>query len=375
MCLSSGRPTRGKHDAWAGEWFRDMVARTACPFGAGARKLLVVALVAGVAFWVVRRGARAADEANYVIKFACVAPEGSVYVQEARKWDQELRRRTGGRATLRIFAGGILGEEEDIIRKMRAGQVHATGVTGIGMGEMVPSSRVLELPRLFRSFEELEAVTVRLTPYFEKAFWEKGYVLMGFTYVGPIHIFSKKPVHNLEELRRTRVWAWDADPISLALLDVFHAPSVPMSLLNVLPSLQTGVIDGVYGSPLAIVTMQWFRYVDYITAVPLGFASGVIVMDRRAFEKLPPDIQALQRELGKKYTQRITRRVREDNARALALMRQRGLEEVTPSPEDMAELDRLAPQVWNRFVGTLYSRELLEDVQRAVAEIRDEGAT
>ncbi len=345
------------------------------PAGAGKRKTLLGALAMVAVVWGVWHAAMASGPPQHIIKFACVAPEGSVYVSEARKWDQELRKRTNGRAAFRIFAGGILGEEEDIIRKMRAGQVQATGVTGIGMGEMAPSSRVLELPRLFRSFEELEAVTERLTPYFEEVFRENGYVLMGFTYVGPIHIFSKKPVHGLQELGKTRVWAWDSDPISLALLDVFDTPAVPLSLLNVLPSLQTGVIDGVYGSPLAIVTMQWFRYVKYVTAVPLGFASGVIVMDKRGFDALPPDIQSLQQELGKKYTRRITQRVCEDNERAMKLMRQRGLEVVNPDPQALDDLDKRVPQVWNRFVGTLYSRELLQEVQRAIADVRDSGAT
>ncbi len=343
---------------------------------AGRGKRVIAAVVAMAGVWVAWHvaDAVAADPERHVIKFACVAPEGSVYVSEARKWDRELRALTSGRAEFRIFPGGILGEEEDIVRKIRAGQVHATGVTGIGMGEMVPASRVLELPRLFRSFEELVAVSGRMTPYFDKMFEERGYVLMGFTYVGPVYIFSKKPIRNLEELGRSKVWAWESDPISLALFDVSDASAVPLSLLNVLPSLQTGVIDGVYGSPLAMVTMQWFRYVKYMTSVPLGYAIGAIVIDKRAFDALPEDIQLLQRKLGRKYTQRITERVRRDNERALALMRQRGLQDVQPSLEDLARIDEVMPRIWTRFSGTLYSPDLLRQVRQTVAEIRD-GAT
>ncbi len=334
--------------------------------------LVVLGLVTSL-----RVGAAPAEEGGepHVIKFACVAPEGSVYVSEARKWDQELRSLTSGRAMFRIFPGGILGEEEDIIRKMRAGQVHATGVTGIGMGEMAPEARVVELPRLFRNYEELDAVIERLTPYFAQKFSERGYVLMGFTEVGPIHIFSQEPIRNLSDLGRSRMWGWESDPLSLAIFDVSGASAVPLNLLSVLSSLQTGVIDGVYGSPLAVVTMQWFRYVKYMTSVPLGYASGVIVIDKRAFDALPEDIQALQMELGRKYTRRITERVRRDNARALELMKARGLRIAEPSEEDLKKLDEVMPRVWDRFSGTLYPPELLDQVRQIVAELRDHGTT
>lgn len=300
------------------------------------------------------------------IKFACVAPEGSLWVNLTREWDRELRERSQQQARIQIFAGGTMGEEGDAIRKMRAGQLHATGVTGIGMGEMVSATRVLELPRMFQSLAELDAAVKGLESYYQQEFDKKGYVLMGFTEVGPIHLFTRKPVKKVAELNSMRMWVWEGDKLSEAMAKTFKVSAVPLSLLNVLSSLQTGVIDGVYGSPLATVTMQWHKYLKYMTLQPLAYAVGVIAMDKKAFLALPPDVQALQRELGRKYTRKMVERAREDNDKAVALMKKSGIEIVAMDGAEVERFNQTAETLWSSLAGTLYSPELLAQLKTIV---------
>lgn len=304
------------------------------------------------------------------IKFACVAPEGSLWVNLTKEWDRELRTRSSQRLRLQIFSGGILGEEMDTIRKMRAGQIQATGVTSVGVGEMVPATRALELPRLFSSAEALDGAVQALDGYYRQAFEQRGYTLLGFTEVGPIHLFTRSPVRRVEELNRMRMWVWEGDPLSEAIARAFGVSAVPLSLLNVLPSLQTGVVDGVYGSPLATMTMQWHRYLKYMTAEPLSFAVGAVVMDRRAFVALPPDLQALQLELGKKYCRQMVLKAREDNRTSVELMKKAGIQVQALDPAELVRFNEKSKAVATALTGKLYPPELLEQLRGLSAGAR-----
>lgn len=318
-------------------------------------------------FWI--PGPVQAEEATR-IKFACVAPEGSLWVNLTREWDRELRSRSNNRARFQIFAGGVLGEELDAIRKMRAGQVHATGVTSVGMGELAPASRVLELPQLFRSPAELDAVVTELDAAFKDLFDKRGYVLLGFTEVGPIHLFTRKPIRKVSDLDKLRLWVWEGDPLSSAIAKAFQVSGVPLSLLNVLPSLQTGVIDGVYGSPLAAVTMQWQNYLKFQLAEPLSYAVGAIAVDKRAFQSLPADIQALQLELGKKYTRQMVLKSRVENDQALQLILRAGVQQTRLDPAEVPGYVQKLTSVWPMLKGSVYPEELLGKVLAITTRLR-----
>lgn len=297
------------------------------------------------------------------IKFACVAPEGSLWVNLTKEWDRELRQRSAQRLRLQIFSGGILGEEIDTIRKMRAGQIQATGVTSVGVGEMLASTRALELPRLFGSAEALDGAVQALDGYYRQAFEQKGYTLLGFTEVGPIHLFTRKPIRKVEELNKMRMWVWEGDPLSEEIARAFGVSAVPLSLLNVLPSLQTGVLDGVYGSPLATMTMQWHRHLKYMTAEPLSFAVGAVVMDKRAFTSLPTELQALQLELGKKYCRQMVLKAREDNQTSVGLMVKSGIQVIRLDPSELVQFNEKSKIVASALSGKLYPPELLEQLR------------
>jgi len=336
--------------------------------GAGALELLATGGLAGSALLSVDTAEAATGVQT--IKFACVAPEGSLWVNLTRDWDRELRSLSQNRVRIQIFGGGVLGEEQDAIRKMRAGQIQATGVTGIGMGEMVASTRALELPRLFYSLKELDDAVTALDGYYHQAFDEKGYVLLGFTEVGPIHLFTRKPIHKVSELNSMRMWVWEGDPVSKEIASTFGVSAVPLSLLNVLTSLQTKVIDGVYGSPLATVTMQWHNYLKYMTAEPLAYAVGVIAMDKKAFLSLPADVQPLMVSLGRKYTRQMVERARVDNDKAVTLMKGADIQVNPLDPSEIPLFNRKSTEIWAHLTGKLYSEDLLKQLQAVVQKSR-----
>ena len=316
----------------------------------------------------------AAGDGTTFIKFACLAPEGSLWVKIQREWDRELREKTKGKLAFKIFSGGILGEELDAVRKMRAGQIQATSITGIATGQIVPSARVFELPGLLKSYAQLDAAKEATQDYFRNAFLDKGYVLLGFTEVGPVHIFSSKPFSDISDLKGHKLWIVDGDPISTEVARQFGFSSISLSLLNVLPSLQTGVVDTLYGSPLGVVAMQWHTHMRYVLDEPLGIAIGVWLMDRKTFEGLSPDERDIMKELGAKYTNEIVAKVREANGKAMNFMVNRqGLKRIHLNRSRRAELEIQAREVWKALEGTIYDPALLATVREAAATVPVKG--
>ncbi len=123
------------------------------------------------------------------IKFATLAPEGSSWMKQMRLLSKEISKQTDGEVALKFYPGGVSGDEKDVIRKMRIGQLHAAGFTGVGLGEILPEVRILDLPFLFNNDAEVRNVYEKMNPYFSKRFEDKGYVLIGWVPVGWIHFF------------------------------------------------------------------------------------------------------------------------------------------------------------------------------------------
>ncbi len=138
-----------------------------------------------------------------VIKIATLAPDGSAWMNLFHKWQARVEQRTEGRVKIKFYAGGVQGDERDVIRKMRVGQLSGAAITGIGLAMINPEVRALEAAR---TYPELDHARERLDPLLRKKFDEKGYLLMGWGDVGPVHIFSQRPIRSLDDLRLTKLW-------------------------------------------------------------------------------------------------------------------------------------------------------------------------
>ena len=191
--------------------------------------------------WMVPGGANAGD--TTIIKMATVAPKGSKAHRILRAWDKTVRKQTGNAVRFRFYPGGVSGDERDVIRKMRVGQLNATTLTSVGLGQIVRSATVLQLPGLFRSYKELGAVRKAMGNEWDEQFQASGYKLLGWFDIGFGHIYSTKKIAKPTDLKKVRPWVWKDDPVYPELMRVVGANGVPLALGEVFPALQTGMID------------------------------------------------------------------------------------------------------------------------------------
>jgi TRAP-type C4-dicarboxylate transport system substrate-binding protein len=304
--------------------------------------------------------------AETLLKIATLAPEGSAWMKLFHKWADAVQQRTEGRVRVKFYASGIQGDERDVIRKIRAGQLAGGAVTGIGLSAVCPEVRAFDIAR---TDAELDALRAALGDNFKKRCEERGFILANWGDVGPIHLFSKIPVKSLDDIRKLKLWQWNDDPMSRQLFDALGIRGVPMGVPEVLPALSTGQIDAFFGSPLSTLALQWGNHAKYMTSAVVGQASGATILSKKAWDAIPPADQKIMLEEQEKMQKEVLELVRGDNKRALEALKQRGMEVVATPPELVKELDRRGEAI-AREAGKQFPKEVQAEVERIIYGMR-----
>jgi TRAP-type C4-dicarboxylate transport system substrate-binding protein len=305
------------------------------------------------------------------IKFATLAPDGSTWMNVMKDLDKDVQARTGGKLKFKFYPGSEAGDEGDVIKKIRIGQLQAGGFTGVGLGKVAPEVRLLDAPWLFRSPAELALVREKFNAEFSGAVEKGGFVVLGWTDLGSVYVFSRDKIDGPEDMKRAKMWVWEGDPIAAAAYQALGVNPVPLSIIDVMQSLQTGLIDAVYGPPLGVVALQWFQRLKHIYPVPMAESTGAILISKKFFDALPADQQKILTDLSAKHVKRLNELSNADNAKALASMQKQGLAlGAKPGPDVYAKYAELGRAARRDLVGRLYSAELLDRVEKELADLR-----
>jgi TRAP-type C4-dicarboxylate transport system substrate-binding protein len=329
---------------------------------AGAAVLLVALAPAA--------GAQRQPRAEVEIKLATLAPDGSTWMKTMRAIDADVRQRTENRVGFKFFPGGVQGDEKDVIRKLRNGQIHGAAFTGFGLGSIVPEVRVIELPFMFESLDELDHVLAQTDDYYQREFDAKGYTLLGWTDVGFVYLFTKSPVHSPADMPRAKWWIWSGDQLAEIFFKAFKITPIPLAAPDVLTSLQTGVVDAVYSSPLACVAMQWFTRVKYMSDLPVTHGVSALLLSKKAVAGVSPADLAVIREVSRRHLAALTAKTRVQNEEAIEEIKKEGVQMVAVDPATRKEFMDRGRAAWSDGVGTLYSQELLDRVKNILVEYR-----
>jgi len=313
---------------------------------------------------------------EHTIKFATIAPEGSTWMNVMRAYDAAIRKESGGRLGFKIYPGGVQGEDKDVIKKIRIGQLHCAGFTGVGLGEIAPKVRILDSPFLFEKSEEVDHVYQKLQTEFEEAFLDGGYVLLGWAEVGFVYVFTNTPVRTVADMNGVKMWMWEGDPVAEATFKTFGINPIPLSVVDVLTSLQTGLINGAYVSPYAAVALQWHTRVKYMMGVPLADACGAVVISLKKFEALPADLREILLRNGEKFMRELTLKSRQENTAAITTLKKSGISVIeVSSKKTIEEYNRLGKKARQALVGRLYDEKFLARVEGEIQSFRAKDAS
>lgn len=338
-------------------------------------RILIALLACGFVWLAIQPGSASAErrrKPKQELKLATLAPEGSTWMNIMHELDDAVRAATENRVGFKFYPGGVQGEELVVLKKIRLGQLHGGGFSGQGLGEIAPALRVLEVPFLFDDPAEVDHVHAKLDPTFETILEAEGFVLLGWTEVGFIYLFTDRPVRGPEDLKDVKMWLWEGDPLATAFFNAYNISPIPLAVTDVLTALQTGLIDGVYSSPLACIALQWFTRVKYMTDARLTHGMAAVVIDRDVWQKIRPEDQERIRSLAATHFRRLTERTRTENAESIEVMRKRGIQIVASDPARLEAFQEIGRKVWQEQAGRLYPQELLDQVLAALEEVRAE---
>ncbi|MCI0495664.1 TRAP transporter substrate-binding protein DctP [candidate division KSB1 bacterium] len=308
---------------------------------------------------------------KYQIKFASLAPDGSTWMNVMREFDKAIREQTNGELGFKIYPGGVAGDEKDVLRKIRLGQLHSAGFTGVGLGEVNPEVRIFDSPFLFRNYDEVDFIQKKFFDRFAKGFEKNEYILLGWADVGFVYVYSNTPVKKLDDMKNVKMWMWEGDPVAEATFKALNINSIPLSVIDVMTALQTGMVNGVYTSPLAIIALQWFTRVKYMMEMPLADAAGAVLLSKQMFDKIPTQYQEILIANANKYFQKLMKLSREDNALSIETLKKNGIQIIPSPPADQLKLFYEKGKEARRMMAQkLYPLELVEEVEQALIEYR-----
>ena len=313
---------------------------------------------------------RTAASAGTTLKIASLAPEGSAWIKTFDDLNAELKKKTGNEVKLRVYAGGVLGDETDMIRKMYVGQIQGAVLTSAGLSGIFPEMDVFQIPFLFKSYQEVDYVLGKMDAFFKKGFADKGYILAAWSEGGFVRLMSTVPIASLDDLRKAKVWTWADAPMAKAIFDEAGVSAIPLSLPDVLVGLQTGLVDVVYAPPTGAIALQWFTKTKYMTDVPLIYLIGGIVLKKNAFEKLSPAHQRVFLELCPKYMERLKHVIRKDNQEAIQVMVKHGVKIIRPSEDQIEGFKKVAQKAMIHQTGKSFSQKVRDEVIAYLQEYR-----
>ncbi len=306
--------------------------------------LLALALLAG-AVWL----PSAAEAQKVTIKMATLVPAGSSWhttLQElAARW-QEL---SGGRVTLRLYPGGVAGDDTDLVRKMRLGTLDAALLAPAGLAQIDREIHALLVPLAYRSYEEFDAVAEGLEPRLAAGFKEKGFVVLSWADGGWVQFFAKSPVATPQDLAAQKLFSWSGDQATTELWKAAGFQPVPLPATEISTALQTGLVTAVATSAQAAVLLQWYEHAPYLTDLPWAVLVGGIVVSERSWEKVPAELRGPLAEAAREAGRKLSVQTRESAPEHVAAMVRRGLTVVAVDAAGRAEWERRVEEAYPKL--------------------------
>jgi len=309
-------------------------------------------------------------EKTSLVKMSTLAPEGSSWVKTFNTISTEVMKKTGNAVQFRVYPGGILGDETDMLRKLKIGQIQGAALTSGGLSAIFKDMDVLQIPFLFQTYEEVDAVLKKMDSFFRKGFEDNGYVLLGWSEAGFVYLMSTIPIASVADLKKAKVWIWENSPMSKAIFDEAGVKAIPLTIPDVLVGLQTGLVDVVYIPPTGAISLQWFTKVNYLTDVPLIYLAGGVVVKKDTFKQIPQTYQNFVLESFQQHLNQLKIITRNENRDAVKVMVKNGVKIVTPSKTQIDEYKRLSDRAMSHISGPTFSRKVLEEITSLLESYR-----
>jgi TRAP-type C4-dicarboxylate transport system substrate-binding protein len=305
-----------------------------------------------------------------VIKMATLVPEGSSWHLILKETAEKWKTISGGRVVVRLYAGGVAGDDADVVRKIRLGTLNAGVLTEVGIAEIDRSVFALSVPMMYSSYEEVDYVLDRMRSGLEAKLEAKGFVALNWLDGGWSHLFAQKPVATPDELKPLKLFTPAGDPQAVEVYKAAGFNPVPLPTTELATALQTGLVNALQVPPQVAVITQYYTHAKYMTDLKWLLLLGSTVVAKTTWEKIPADLRPALLEATREAGRRLRAEIRASGDRDVEAMKKRGLV-VVPVDARTAELWRKAAEAaYPRVRGPVVPAEAFDEALRYRDEFR-----
>ena len=308
-------------------------------------------------------------------KIATIAPEGSSWMKDMKSGAKAIEEHTDGRVKFKFYGGGVQGNDRQVQRKMRTGQLQGGAFTSGALNKFQKDADLFSMPMLFDSIDEARFVRTEMDAEVRQRLEDAGYVNFGFAGGGFAYMMSNKPLETLSDMKGQKVWIPEGDPIGFAALRALGVAPVIMPVTDVMTGLQTDLLDSVAVPPVGAVVFQWFTRLKYITELPIAYVYASLLIDKKAFSKVSEADQAIVREVMEGIYRKFDRYGVTDNLEALQALLDNGLEMVSPNAMEVSEWRTIVSDSHRQMaIDGTFDIELLDRVEELIDDYRGDAA-
>jgi len=293
-------------------------------------------------------GLAEAASAQVLVKMATLVPDGSSWHLILKETADTWKTLSAGRVNVRLYAGGVAGDDPDVVRKMRLGTLNAGVLTSVGLAEIDDSVYALGVPLMYDSYEEVYHVLEKMRPTLEAKLEAKGFVVLNWADGGWVHFFTQQPVATPDDLKKLKLFSWAGDAEAVDIWKSAGFNPVPLPATEIATALQTGLVTALPSPPQVAVISQYYNNAKNMTDLRWQLLLGATVIAKATWEKIPPDVRPLLLEAARVDGARLQAEIRRSGDRDVGAMKKRGL--------NVVPVDARARALWLETAQSLYPR-------------------
>ena len=308
--------------------------------------------------WLFSPGPVLAQDETYEIKVATLAPEGTDWIDVANMIKRYIEEKSNGKVKLSIYAGGVMGDDPDVIRKMRLGQVQLGGFSGHGTHLCAPEMSMMELPYLLDTESKVDTISKEMNQDFKGFFGKHGFRLLYLVREGYNQLYTQIPIRTLEDMKKIKPHTW-AGKVEEGIYNSLGSRPQAIGAVESVPAMRAGIINSHLSPALWELGTQLFTIDKYINFPTMSYHPASLVVAEKSWQRYPKWVQDLGVEACEKYGPILYQKAKEGEVKSIKAFEEYGMKLVKLSPEEERPFREATRPLWDKLAGDVFPKEAL----------------
>jgi hypothetical protein len=218
------------------------------------------------------------------------------------------------------------------------------------------------MPLMFKSWEEVDYVREKMRPAMEKKFLDKGFVVLAWGDAGWVRFFSKEPAVRPDDFKKMKFFAWGSEIEQQEIMKSLGYTPVPLETGDILPSIQTGMINAVPSTPYFALATQIYTTASNMLDMNWAPIVGALIITKKSLGRADAGRPG-RRARGRRQGRRADARQGPAGGGRSGRRDEEARPQVNkPNAEQMKEWNTLADNLYPRIRGKMVPADTFDEV-------------